>query len=358
MKKSGIYIGESAIKRIYKSWKLKDLYLELQATALERYGAPITYAITPPGVTPELMLDITTGKMRNKTIREATEEALENLRYSNALVFQNPTRDDVFEVGTLTTGNNFGDSFKDAITNCNKAIFTGLMIPKLLLEEGSGGLSNPGKVHWETFRLMIQAFAKEIVEPFTEQVIGRLIKLNFNDTRPGKFIIEAFDASTAEIIASVLKDFVSTGIIDPSNENDLDDIRERFGLPTRDRAPTLTTKEHQAILRAPADKIINDKLKAQAAMARSKAAEEKNKVDDDTKHRGLDIQERQTDEKMKLDRQKLKQDVQLKLETARMQHEQQMAMIKKGLIAQPTAVAPKGPTTPTAKKPPSSGGSK
>lgn len=374
-KRSGIYTGTSAIQRVYKNWMLKDIVLEMYNVALDRYGTPIAYAVVPAGVTPDLINDPQTGKTRNMTIREAAETAMAQMHRGTALVFQRPSMQDDIKIDTLTTGNNFGSVFLDAINYYNKAIFRGLLIPQLLLEEGSAGLSNPGQTHWNVFKLMIRALAKEIVTPFCEQVIGRMIQYNFKNSHPGQFIIEPFDPAVSAIMAAVFDKLVKNGYLNPSDEDDLNEVRELFGLPTKDVTPILKPDDHRRILTAPADKVANDKIKAQAAMVKAKSSETtanhqtgpafehvKAQADRDHEHRGkelehkgtemehkkaeLDLKRQDLKHKQKIDSQKASQDHEIKMMTAQHQHEQNMLSIKKGYVAQPA------PTAPTATKAP------
>lgn len=375
-KKSGLYTGESAIKRIYKNWKLKDVVLEQYATALDRYGTPIAYAIVPAGVTPDMVLDENTGKPRNMTIREAAERALGGIHQGTALVFQRPSPQDDIDVGTLTTGNNFGSVFLDKLEYLNKAIFRGLLIPQLLLETGAGGgLSNPGQVHWEVFKLMIQGVAREIVRPFEEQVIGRMIRLNFDDTRPGYFEVDPFDASATALLSQVFEKFVKTGVIDPSDKADLDRIREMYRLPARESGTVVSSGDHQRLLLAPADKVASDRIKAQAAFIKARGASVQHEATGrkhdlaskqldlettraDREHergeRDLDLRERDQRLREQVDRKKLAQDHELKLMQAEQTHQQAMLALRKGLVSQPAptapnAQAPKDPQDPKEK---------
>jgi hypothetical protein len=344
-KRSGIYYGTSAIQRVYKNWMLKDIVLEMYNVALDRYGTPISYAVVPAGVTPDLINDPTTGKVRNMTIREAAEAAMSNMHRGTSLVFQRPSMQDDIKIDTLTTGNNFGTVFLDAINYYNRAIFRGLLIPQLLLEEGSAGLSNPGQTHWNTFKLMISALAKEIIRPFTKQVIGRMIQLNFKDTRCGEFVIEPFDPAISQTLASVFADLVNTGYLTASSEDDLNEVRELFGLPTKDVKPLISEEDHRRIIVSPAEKIANDKLKAQAAMVKAKSSEiqanhnagagfahkqEMDKAELDQKRAELNMKRQDIKSKQQQSMQKSQQDHQFRMQNSSNQHRQSMAAIKSG----------------------------
>lgn len=337
-KRSGMYTGTSAIQRIYKNWTLKDIVLEMYNVALDRYGTPITYAVVPAGVTPDMVHDSTTGKVRNMTIREAAETALSQMHRGTALVFQRPSMQDDIKIDTLTTGNNFGTVFLDAIHYYNRSIFRGLLIPQLLLEEGSAGLSNPGQTHWNVFKLMIKALAKEIVEPFCEQVIGQMIRLNFNNTDPGQFIIEPFDPATTAIMANVFDKLVKNGYLNPSDEEDLNEVREMFGLPTKDIKPLLSEDDQRKILMAPAKKADNDKIKADAAMVRAKASMETISQKDrdlEVKKQDLATKAKMLKDKQRMDSEKAVQDSTMKSTESLYRHKENMASIRKGIAPGP-----------------------
>jgi hypothetical protein len=340
-KRSGMYTGTSAIQKVYKNWTLKDIVLEMYNVALDRYGTPITYAVVPAGVTPDSVHDHTTGKLRNMTIREAAEAALAEMHRGTALVFQRPSMQDDIKIDTLTTGNNFGTVFLDAINYYNRAIFRGLLIPQLLLEEGSAGLSNPGQTHWNVFKLMIQALAKEIVEPFCEQVIGQMIRLNFGNTDPGEFIIEPFDPATSTVLASVFDKLVKNGYLNPADEQDLNEVREMFGLPSKTLKPILSQEDQKKILMAPVKKVDNDKIKADAAMVRAKASVEAVSQKDrdlEVKKQDLATKAKMLKDKQKMDSEKASQDFNMKNSEARYRHRENMASIAKG--AQPGTTSP------------------
>jgi len=134
------YYGESALKRIYKNWRLKEAVLEMWNVALDRYGTPVTYAIVPNGFTGNKIPDSSAPDgFRDETIGDATATALANVHTGTGLVIDRPSPADDIELGTLTTGNNFGGSFIEAIQYYNTAIYRGLLIPQLLLQDSRGG---------------------------------------------------------------------------------------------------------------------------------------------------------------------------------------------------------------------------
>lgn len=230
----GNYYGESALKAVYKDWRLKEAILEMWNVALDRYGTPVTYAIVPNGFTGGEIQDPTApeGK-RPETIADSTGRAIADIHTGTGLVIQRPSPTDDIELGTLTTGNNFGDSFREAIRYHDTNIYKGLLIPSLLMQEQSGGLGSTsiGKVHFDIFKMMLGALYDEIVEPFVEHIIGKLIRLNFGEQDPGYFSMVPADGPTIELMSNVFVNLCNIGVMDPSDINDLQVMRAQCGLP-------------------------------------------------------------------------------------------------------------------------------
>jgi len=233
------YYGESAIKRIYKNWRLKESVLEMWNVALDRYGTPVTYAIVPHGYTGNEVPDPSTpGQMKPETIGDSTAKAISEIQTGTGLVVVRPSPTDDIKLGTLTTGNNFGDSFSEAIKYYNSAIYRGLLIPQLLIQDSAGG-SLGGQavaaVHFDVYKMMLQALYAEIVEPFVEQVIGQLIRLNFGkQDNPGKFLMQPSDSASTEVMSNVFTNLCNTGVVNISDAEDLNMVRAMCGLPMLD----------------------------------------------------------------------------------------------------------------------------
>lgn len=251
------YYGESALKRIYKNWRLKEAVLEMWNVALDRYGTPVVYAIVPQGYTGGQVPDPTSpGGVRAETFGDATEMAISNIHTGTGLVITNPTADATqIKLGTLTTGNNFGGAFEEAIKYYNKMIFRGLLIPALLLNENERGNLGSGSatmIHFEVYKMVLTELYQEIIQPFVEQVLGPLIRINFGDPNPGRFEHSPWDPATMEIMASIFEKMVMVGAIDNTDVNDINMMRARVGLDPmeEDRAKRLAKKNRALSLTA------------------------------------------------------------------------------------------------------------
>ena len=356
-KQYGNYYGQSALKAVYQDWKYKVAAEEMLLVALDRYGTPVVYAVVPLGVTNDVIADpqSPTG-FRNVTIGEATEKALGEISTGTGLVLQNPSPDEKVQIGTLTTGNNFGSSFQDAISMWNRSIFRGMLLPSLLLEDQQGAFSGGGQsqVHFEVFKQVLEGIYEEVVTPFVQQVIGRLVKLNFGIDDPGRIPMEPFDPSARDTISQVLERYVNLGVVDPSDIEDLNTLRRFAGVTARKDNKTFLPK-------SPA--LIEQKLKeAQTKQYISQADATGREIEPSEHTVGLDKEElalrreelefkkKDATQKQKLDAQKLQLDHEHRMTAASQQHEQQLAMIKKGLTAPPAATS--NPSTPAAKSTP------
>jgi hypothetical protein len=248
------YYGQSAIKRVYKNWRLKESVLEMWNVALDRYGTPVVYAVVPNGLTGKTIADPgAPGGFRPETIGDSAEGAIGNIHTGTGLVLEQPGPNDKITLGTLTTGNNFGDSFISAVSYFNKAIYRGLLIPGLLLHEqenGSLGSGGTAAIHFEVFKMMLRSMFAEIVEPFVEQVIGPLVRINFGEQNPGYFEMNPWDPATCEMMSKVLETMVETGFVDNTDIDDINMARQKVGLDpmTEKRARRLSEVNHANML--------------------------------------------------------------------------------------------------------------
>jgi hypothetical protein len=233
-KRHNNYYGESIIRRVYKSWKYKDPGLEMWAIALDRYGTPVVYAVVPNVATGREIIDSSApdGK-RLETIADTAIDAISNIHLGTGVVLEQPDPENPIKIDTLTTGNNFGSSFEEFIRHLNASIYRGLLIPQLIFNEGTSGIGSSGlaKVHFDTYVLMIESMYTQFIEPFCEQVIGRLIRYNFNETDPGEFPMTPFNAADSALLAQTWTQMVDKGVADPSNLQDLNAMRRSVGLP-------------------------------------------------------------------------------------------------------------------------------
>ena len=234
-KRHGNWQGESALAPVWLRYQMIIECLQNMMITTERYGSPQLAAIVPNGVTSQKVSDGNNG-FRFKTIAEAAQETLANLSTTSALVFEEPIglqSSEKVRLQSLSSFNNFGDNFLKIISQMYGDLLVGLGVPPLLFMEHSGGLGAGAiaQVHAQTYKQFVTALYTQFVEPFVEQVIGRLLFINFGVTDPGRFEFNPFDIAAADTIMKTFEMATHNGYVDPSIEEDLQLVRSRLGLP-------------------------------------------------------------------------------------------------------------------------------
>lgn len=228
--------GESALAPIWDTYQRKLKTRDDLMITAERYGAPQVAAIVPYALTANVVEDPITNLPRKETLAEATARSLSNSNTSTAMVIEEPplgTTQEKVRLQTLTTGNNFGDSYLNVLHEFDSEILIGLGVPPLLFLEqkqglGSGTLS---ATQADYYKQTLVTLFKEFVEPFTEQVIGRLVKLNFGIDDYGHFEFNPFDIASAEKFSLIMVAGAELGIFDFSQAEDLQKARVALGFP-------------------------------------------------------------------------------------------------------------------------------
>jgi hypothetical protein len=178
---AGNVYGKSLIESCLY-WNLyKQAFTEILFKATSRYATPLIYVKVPATDTSEFVNE-PDGVPRPKTMQEKVSEMLEDLDNNSALVFTQLSKELSVEVGALTTGNNFSDSFISAIDLCDDNM-RGLMgIPNLIMKDdvssmGSGAAS---EIQFKQFNQMITSLFDFVVQNILDQAILQLIQYNFD----------------------------------------------------------------------------------------------------------------------------------------------------------------------------------
>ena len=163
-------------------WNLyKQAFTEILFKATSRYATPLIYVKVPQINTSEFVTE-PNGVERPKTMQEQASEMMEDLDNNSALVFTQLSKEMPVEVGALTTGNNFSDSFISAIDLCDDNM-RGLMgIPNLIMKDdvssmGSGAAS---EVQVDKFNEFITSLFDFVIQNILNQAILQLIQYNFD----------------------------------------------------------------------------------------------------------------------------------------------------------------------------------
>ena len=173
--------GTSCLTSVLDYSIFKRAFRDMMLIALDRYGTPLIYVIVPPGNT-GVVEEAPDGTEITTTIAEQAEDALRRLSTDSGLVLTQLSKEQPVQVGALTTGNNFSDSFERAISLCDNNMLMGMGIPNLLMQnrETTFGTGRASEIQLELFDGKINSIFDTVIHAFTEQVIGNLIRLNFD----------------------------------------------------------------------------------------------------------------------------------------------------------------------------------
>ena len=188
--------GRSLIEACLPWYFYKQAFTEILFNALSRYATPLIYVKVPPQDTKEFITE-PDGTVRPMSLQEQTTEVLKDIDGETALVFTQFSKDQPVEIGALTTGNNFADSFSNAIELADDNMRAAMAIPNLIMKDKVSGLSSGGasERQLDQFNNIITEIFRLVVNPFVEQAILQLIQYNFD----ARTIPEALHSGTIQI---------------------------------------------------------------------------------------------------------------------------------------------------------------
>ncbi len=249
-KRFGNHYGNSSLKRVYKNWLLKDALLKSWATALDRFAVPLIGATVP-----DQDMDDPDNEGRRVTALEYTLRILSNLNAKSALAFLQGT-----DVKALTnhTGE-VGKNFLDAVQYYNKMIYRGLLVPPLVMDEGTNtGSYAMGKAHFDVYQSTVNNLRQNITEVLLEQLVRRLIEINFGPQDDyGSFADVEQSPDDLQIFSDIFDKMVNRGLFEPEDREDFMWMRSKFGAPEREPTPPdkkandVILKEYNRMMRTP-----------------------------------------------------------------------------------------------------------
>jgi len=218
----------------------KEAFRDMMAVALDRYGTPLLYAIVPPQITNEV-IEEADGTQRPKQYRESVTEALENVRGNQGIVLEQLSKDYPVTIGSLTTGNNFADTFAQAIDLCDANMMVGMGIPNLIMRDERSGLGNgnSSENQVEMFNMLISHYFELVTSAFVNQVVRQLIAYNFHDniqdiSDPGYISEIPLRPTEIETLMKAFSDLTTLGYMNPGNQEDYNHVRTMIQLPQRE----------------------------------------------------------------------------------------------------------------------------
>lgn len=233
--------GTSMLESILPYHLYKEAFTNMMWIALDRYGTPLIYVKVPNIHTGKTILGAD-GEPEPVTLYDETVDAIKNLSDQNALVLTQNTKDQPVDIGTLTTGNNFSDSFIQAIQFCDENMIMGLGIPNLLFKDKTTtlGSGQAGETQLEVFNSFIDSLYLTITEKILDQIVGNLIDINFSrEKHPlgefrGIFTKKPPRFSDLKVVINSIEILDNLGYVNKSNKTDFDWVRDLVNAPKRD----------------------------------------------------------------------------------------------------------------------------
>lgn len=227
----GNYYGYSAVAPCYKWHRLKDALVDMMAVALDRYGNPLLYVKMPVYPTNRTAIDPATGEEKTLTTQEVFQETIQNLD-SNGNVLFLPQQDGANkpDVGALTTGQNIGTTFIDAIRFVNEQEILPLLIPPFLITNELNNNEAGVERRMELYYNSLEHLRKLILQPIVRQAFSRLIQYNFNreSARFAASFSRVYSDRAEDRVAmmQVVSGMTDKGYFNPTNPSDHQMVRQ------------------------------------------------------------------------------------------------------------------------------------
>lgn len=227
------FYGSGEIKRAYPYMKLKQLIYAEMGVSAKRLATGILIARGDSNNRVQIYDSqgkpvTNNGQPLTKSVTEMLNEQLKSLE-NNSFI----TTDKANEITALQVG--AGEQFWNlAINLCDAAIMKSFLVPRLLLEEGSGslGVNGLGNTHLSIMDATIEAVVSDIKDELVEKVTRPLIRSKFGKQKNyGSWELKSkADPQTESLLMNMLTTVMSIGIIPSTDLDAVNKIREYIGI--------------------------------------------------------------------------------------------------------------------------------
>lgn len=196
--------GQSILRPSYIHWKMKNVLYRISAIAAERYGVGIPVIWMPAGV--------------GQTDKDDAKEMVQQIRSNEKAFIAFTGSDEDWKIKILTPeGNPQGAQIDTLITHHDQMMLRSILAGFLGLGADSTGSFALSKDQSSFFLKHVEDKAHYVAEQITDQVIGRLVRLNFGDKAevPRLRFTPLGDLDFAEL-SEVLDKLLNAGLIEPS----------------------------------------------------------------------------------------------------------------------------------------------
>jgi hypothetical protein len=240
----GNYYGVSALECAYKWSVLKEAFTDMMAVALDRFGNPIVALTFPLYNSNQTEIDSETGEEKTLTTQELLEKQIANNQFSgggNVLLLPQLDKDMKPTAQVLTTGNNVGSTFLDAIHNCDREMSRSLFVPYGLMSNDTtvGGELNENQM--TLFNSILKSLHTQNIQPIISQSFHRLIKMNYSRTSaniaPTMPLLQSHRPEDRVALMQVISGLTDRGYFNPLQSADWTSVRNMVEMSDRDMTP-------------------------------------------------------------------------------------------------------------------------
>lgn len=246
--------GRSLLRRAYSLWVMKCAFLQMLSIALDRKGTPLTVVFSDPNSTvlnPSKYVPGQNPKGQAGFGERADLAAVKAFKeiHNDSVIFLPGMKGKQFEVESLQVNADAG-VFLGAIQMCNQGMLRALSIPSLLFNTGDGsGSWALGQEHAKTFDKTLDGMLLSLKQCLLDQLIKPLLQFNFPEEvwkhqGVGDFTKKDLGTDELDKILESYGKLQDMGVIDVSDLQDLNKIREMAGFAVREDVPESAMK-HQ-----------------------------------------------------------------------------------------------------------------
>jgi hypothetical protein len=239
----GNYYGRSIISSIYKWHRLRETLIDMMVIALDRFGNPLLWVRTSNRSMGKTRVNPSTNEEYEVSPQQEVSEQMEELQSGgNMIVLPQSDPDVKPEIGSLTTGNDIGSTFLEAIDYASEQIAIGLYPPFFLLSDRAktdNDILIERRV--DQFKNLVQIKRNQLVKNFCNKVLWPIIKFNFSkssiDKPPTLSYVQSARQEKLVDKMQAAKGLTEDGYLNPKDESDWAMVREMFGAKSRKMEP-------------------------------------------------------------------------------------------------------------------------
>lgn len=240
----GNYYGRSAIAPSYKWLRLKEVTVDMMASALENCGRRLLYVTAPSyEMNNELRFDPATQSEKAITTLQYVKEQFESPEGSPSVLLIPKQQSDIdVTVGSLPLADNIAKNFIDHLAYLDQESVRHI-VPYFLISDHNEGVARPVNIErrMEVYYNQVDGFRKSLSRALILKVFSPLIEWNFSRAAaktPASFTRVYSDRPEDRVATmQMVKGLTEAAYLNPNNEQDWTMVRQMVRLSERSQTP-------------------------------------------------------------------------------------------------------------------------